>query len=274
MRQPLSRPFRFVNILGATTIVLLTGVSLAEAQEESQSTEPNAPSANAANETAAVEDAGDVQGTTSEEASDFEVIMEAPLPEGFPGPGPVGEVIEKQYPAHRIARSEGGRAFGNLFRHITQNDVAMTTPVEMTMTSADPSSMTQADMGFYYEAATQGESGLSGEVVVHDEPALIVLSFGIAGNPDTQAMQRGRAAIQAALESRGDTHVAAGDFRLMGYNSPFVQPDKRFFELQLPIQAIEAADQSDAPQDTATDSAIDSATDSAIDESATESNDD
>ena len=51
------------------------------------------------------------------------MISEARLPDGFPGPGPVGEVITKTYPAHRLARVRGGGggndgSFMKLFRHI------------------------------------------------------------------------------------------------------------------------------------------------------------
>ena len=34
------------------------------------------------------------------------MISEAKLPVGFPPPGPVGEVIVKTYPAHRLARAK------------------------------------------------------------------------------------------------------------------------------------------------------------------------
>ena len=70
------------------------------------------------------------------------MISEAKLPEGFPGPGPVGEVITKTYPAHRLARVRSGGpgndgSFMKLFRHIERNEIAMTAPVEMEMALAD-----------------------------------------------------------------------------------------------------------------------------------------
>ena len=64
----------------------------------------------------------------------------AKLPAGFPAPGPVGEIIIKEYPAYRIARirrGEGGVAgspnvmFRRPFNYIKRNDIRMTAPVEM-----------------------------------------------------------------------------------------------------------------------------------------------
>ena len=71
------------------------------------------------------------------------MISEAKLPAGFPPPGPVGDVIVKTYPAHRLARTSsdaaGGdnRMFMKLFGHIKRNDIAMTAPVTMDW-SGDP----------------------------------------------------------------------------------------------------------------------------------------
>jgi len=64
------------------------------------------------------------------------MISEAKLPVGFPAPGPVGEVIVKTYPAHRLARVRAERnndngMFMQLFRHIERQEIAMTAPVEM-----------------------------------------------------------------------------------------------------------------------------------------------
>ena len=61
----------------------------------------------------------------------FTPLREAELPEGFPEHGPVGQVIEKQYPSYRMAMSTGRAAFGKLFRHIQRRGIPMTAPVEM-----------------------------------------------------------------------------------------------------------------------------------------------
>src|SRR2546421_10092804 len=62
----------------------------------------------------------------------------APLPRGFPAPGPLGEVAIKEYPAYRAAvargdeKSSDGKLFYPLFNHIEQHNIAMSSPVALT----------------------------------------------------------------------------------------------------------------------------------------------
>ncbi len=80
----------------------------------------------------------------------------APLPEGFPTPTADGEIEVKQYPAYRSATvqvngdfgSASSRGFSPLFRHISDNDISMTAPVE----AQYPAATLQAD------AASQGSN--------------------------------------------------------------------------------------------------------------------
>jgi uncharacterized surface protein with fasciclin (FAS1) repeats len=160
----------------------------------------------------------------------FEPKMEAPLPKGFPGPGPVGQVVVKEYPQYRAARADGSNSFWMLFRHIKKNEVQMTTPVQMTMSD----SMRQQDMAFLYEAPDQGDAGRQGGVQVLDLEPLTVLSVGVRGSRSAEMVDRARSAIEERLAADGLER--AGDWRLMGYNSPMVPASKRFWELQLPVR--------------------------------------
>jgi hypothetical protein len=159
---------------------------------------------------------------------EFEPRMEAPLPEGFPGPGPVAQVVRKRYPSYRAARA-GGDAFWTLFNHIKKNDVAMTAPVEMTMDDG----MRMKDMAFLYESAGQGHSGKQGDVAVLDLGAREVLSVGLRGRRSRTAVTRAKLLLQSELERQGLR--ADGPFRVMGYNSPMVPAGQQFWELQGPI---------------------------------------
>ena len=47
-------------------------------------------------------------------------------------------------------------------------------------------------------------------------------------------VERARTAIEKRLAAEGLER--AGDWRLMGYNSPMVPSNKRFWELQLPVR--------------------------------------
>jgi Fasciclin domain/SOUL heme-binding protein len=159
----------------------------------------------------------------------FEPMLEASLPAGFPGPGPAGKVIVKEYPQYRAARAEGGNPFWTLFQHIKRNDVAMTAPVEMTMDDQ----MRARDMAFLYAKPSQGKAGTQGDVAVLDLESTIVLSIGMRGERSAANIARARAAIEAMIEREGYTKT--GEWRLMGYNSPMVPASRKFWELQLPV---------------------------------------
>ena len=166
------------------------------------------------------------------EDAEFEPLLEAALPEGFPQPGPVGTVVKKRYPAYRAARASQSRengAFWRLFQHIKSNKVEMTAPVEMTM-DAD---MRMKDMAFLYEAPDQGQAGRQGSVDVLDLDSIEVLSIGMRGMRNESRVQLAKSLVEARMKSMGLR--PAGDWRLMGYNSPMVATAKRFWELQIPV---------------------------------------
>ena len=162
----------------------------------------------------------------------FSPRLEAPLPEGFPQPGPVGAVVKKRYPAYRAARAQEGRetgAFWRLFQHIKTNKVEMTAPVEMTM-DAD---MRMKNMAFLYESADQGQAGRQGSVDVLDLDSIQVLSIGMRGVRSDSRVQLAKSLIQGRMDELGLR--PSGDWRLMGYNSPMVPSAQRFWELQIPV---------------------------------------
>jgi hypothetical protein len=92
------------------------------------------------------------------------MVSEAKLPQGFPAPGPVGEVIVKTYPAHRLARTGAGdggdnRMFMRLFGHIKRNDIAMTAPVTMDWSGEPAERGGRESMAFLYAAPDLGAAG-------------------------------------------------------------------------------------------------------------------
>jgi len=184
----------------------------------------------------------------------FSPIIEAPLPEGFPPPGPIGEVVVKQYPAHRLALAEGrGRRFMRLFNHIKQNDIAMTTPVQMRLSEPKAESEAEAEQGggddprieemnmaFFYQDPELGEAGeTKGGVTVKDVPAVTVLSVGIRGGINQDVLDNARQQLLDRLSAPDSGFERAGPLRLMGYNSPMVPAVNRFHELQLPVRPVE-----------------------------------
>jgi hypothetical protein len=174
------------------------------------------------------------------------MISEAKLPEGFPGPGPVGEVITKTYPAHRLARVRSGErgndgSFMKLFRHIERNEIAMTAPVEMEMAVGDGGETMpkSTSMAFLYGSARTGTPGpdpADPAVVVEDVPELTVVSLGIRGSYREERFVEFTARLEAWLAEHPEW-VATGPPRTLAYNSPFVPGLLKYAEVQIPIAA-------------------------------------
>ncbi len=169
------------------------------------------------------------------------MIAEAKLPEGFPAPGPVGEVITKTYPAHRLARVRSGDrgadgSFMKLFRHIERNEIAMTSPVEMVMDGADEGPRTES-MAFLYGSADTGTPGPDPKdpnVVVEDVPETIVVSLGVRGSYREERFVEFTGKLRAWLDEHPEW-VAAGPPRALAYNSPFVPGVLKYAEVQIPV---------------------------------------
>lgn len=157
-------------------------------------------------------------------------VDEAPLPQGWPKPGPYDQVSEKTYPAYRAAFTNGKgetSAFWTLFAHIKKNDIPMTAPVEMTMEGED---FKQSSMAFLYQNGKVGSAGPDGaRVEVRDVPATTTLSYTWQGSDSKEKLGKAKGALEAALAER---KAAAKGFRLLGYNGPGTPRAKRTWELQ------------------------------------------
>ena len=93
------------------------------------------------------------------------------LPSGFPEPAQIGVIEVKQYPQYRAVtythagdlRQATGIAFNPLFQHISNNQIAMTTPVEAryTATSEQIDAVPQAEVSFLYPAPNIAPSSVN-----------------------------------------------------------------------------------------------------------------
>lgn len=233
-------PFTPIRIAGRSALVLALPlvVSLGGAPASAEPTAADVP----ADEDQAVPPAAAEDETSPE----FKIIIEAEVPEGFPTPGPAGEVSLKQYPAYRAARADGGGSFRILFNHIQRNDIAMTTPVEMTLDTNDAGKAVPrpTDMAFLYVDPELGDAGgdpADTRVDVIDLPARTYLSYGFFGNSNPVKVAAAIEEINDRL-ANDDTLTADGPARMMGYNSPFVPAPLRYHEIQQPV-AIAVADE-------------------------------
>ncbi len=179
---------------------------------------------------------------TLTEASDllqFEVLVESPLPEGFPEPTPVGEIRVQVYPTYRVAKTEMASveslAFWTLFNHIQKHDIAMTAPVEMTYSAEADGATKKTAMLFMYRSTEQGKLGLDGKVDVFDVPGHVAVSIGIRGKTTKERIADAKSRLENWLVDHRDEYESAGPLRIMGYNSPFVPDKKRFTEVQIPV---------------------------------------
>jgi len=187
------------------------------------------------------------------------LFREAPLPEGFPPAGPVGQVVLKSYPSYRLARvrtdntGEGdpNDMFRPLFQHIQRNDIAMTAPVEIeyAATLTDEAASATPDqheprataMAFLYVESALGKAGpdpADPRVVVADQPPITVLSVGVRGGYTERNLSRGLRQIKAWLKQNPDRFKVTGSPRYLAYNSPFVPGFLKFGEVQVPVEMI------------------------------------
>ncbi len=173
-------------------------------------------------------------------AEEFHPIKEAEMPKGFPDYTPVGQIEVKHYPAYRKATASGMAEFWTLFKHIKQNHVAMTAPVEMDYGDLLAQKPAERSMSFLYGEADRGTAGKQGAVLVSDVPAMAVVSIGCRGNRTSASVAEARGKLVDYLADHKDQYTAAGPVRVMGYNSPFVPRDKNFFEVQIPIRVVKA----------------------------------
>jgi hypothetical protein len=182
-------------------------------------------------------------------------MIESPLPEGYPEPTPPGAIDIKDYPSVRRAElvskddSAAGMTAGffPLFNHIKKRKIAMTAPVEMDYAeiykdfmsgeSADEGVATATTMSFLYRSADLGPVGKDGKIVVRDTAPVTVLSVGAKGGFDaTEATDK----LRAWLKEQKEWEVA-GQPRMFVYNGPFIDPDARWSEVQVPIRRRENA---------------------------------
>jgi hypothetical protein len=191
---------------------------------------------------------GDITQSTTKENSPMPrpwMFGEARLPAGFPPPGPVGQIIIKQYPAYRAAmvssQELGGASQNSMFRplfdHIQKNNISMTAPVEIGYADSSPDKPKPVSMAFLYGDPQIGQSGRDGKVQVVDLPAMTVVSIGVRGSYSEEHYADALAKLREWVAANASGYLAIGPPRYLGYNSPFVPWFLRYGEVQVPISS-------------------------------------
>ncbi len=176
-----------------------------------------------------------------------EAMIESPLPDGYPEPTPFAAIDIKEYPAVRraelVTKDESGAGmtmgFFPLFNHIKKRNISMTAPVETDYPQLYTDFMNdkmaeegETKMSFLYRSSSLGPVGEDGEIVVRDAAPVTVLSIGAQGAFDfTKKVGELRTWLKAQ-----ELWEVAGDPRMFVYNGPFVDPNWRWSEVQVPIR--------------------------------------
>ena len=183
-------------------------------------------------------------------------LIEAPLPEGYPEPTPPGGIDLKKYPSVRRAEfSRSGSAdrgmnngFWPLFNHIKDRDIAMTSPVEMDYEGLAPDGGGQPErwtMSFLYRTADLGSAGSAGSVMVVDTDEMTVLSIGLTGTYGLARVKEGMSQLESWLAEHPEW-TRAGSPRAFFYNGPYVPNARKWSEIQIPVQSMDAPPSSDS----------------------------
>ena len=183
--------------------------------------------------------------------AEMSMLIEAPLPEGYPAPTPPGMIELKTYPVVRRAEysAKGSSNFGMnvgfwpLFNHIKSRDIAMTSPVEMDYRPAGERTpltpMKDADgtwtMSFLYRTVNLGPTGEDGRVKVVDNPELTVVSIGMRGQYGMGAVNAGLEELTKWFDGQSDWEPC-GDPRGLNYNGPQVPVKSKWSEVQVPVR--------------------------------------
>ena len=171
----------------------------------------------------------------------------APLPEGFPSPTAKGEIEIKQYPAYRAAtvqvRGELGKAasrgFSPLFRHISDNDISMTAPVETRYPTATLQSgaISEGDaaVSFLYRSLDIVPKEIAQNVQVEDIAPMTVVSIGLRGGYGYGVYTRGVQQLQDWLAAHPEYEVV-GPPRRFFYDGPFIPNGLKRSDIQIPVE--------------------------------------
>ncbi|MCC3595345.1 MULTISPECIES: heme-binding protein [unclassified Microcoleus] len=167
------------------------------------------------------------------------------LPSGFPEPANIGVIEVKQYPQYRAVtythagdlRQATGIAFNPLFQHISNNQIAMTTPVEAryTANSEQIDAIPVAEVSFLYPAPNIAPSSVNPAVEVTDTSPMTVVSIGVRGAYSWESYENNLSQLKDWLQQHPEYEIA-GPPRRFFYNSPMTPESTKISEVQIPIE--------------------------------------
>jgi len=165
----------------------------------------------------------------------------APLPSAWPALTPVDEIEIKSYPRTRAAvvsaaatNGATGPLFMQLFRHIWDANLPMTSPVVLDYRALDEARVTS--MAFLYTDTSAGALGTHGAVEVLDRAPASFASIGVRGEYSLANFELAADKLRDWLAAN-DAWQIAGAPRCLAYSNPLVPPPMKFGEIQVPVVA-------------------------------------
>ena len=138
---------------------------------------------------------------------------------------PASKLIATQSDGHYFKENNG--LFRPLFRYISQNDIAMTTPVE--------AEMMPGKMYFYIGGdAAKRDLESTEKVSVVELPERTVASIGVRGAYSESNFKEAQKKLEAWLKEH-PTHMASGEARGVFWNGPMMPGFLKSFEVHLPV---------------------------------------
>lgn len=170
--------------------------------------------------------------------------MTAALPTGFPPPTEIGEIQIKFYPEYRAVtythtgdpQSATRVAFDSLFQHISENQIAMTVPVEARYLQVPGQNerINTVEVSFLYPDPQINPQQMTENVKVTDYPPLTVISIGVGGAYTWESYTENLHHLQQWLTQNPQYQITGNPRRLL-YNSPMTPESLKRSEVQIPI---------------------------------------
>jgi effector-binding domain-containing protein len=170
--------------------------------------------------------------------------MPTSLPQNFPEPTTMGEIEIKSYPRYRaVTYTHRGdltqatrQAFNPLFQHISQNNIAMTTPVEARYyDGVENPQNAHSEVSFLYSRPEIVPNNVQADVKITDTEAMTVVSIGIQGAYTWESYQKNLQKLQNWLQQHPEYQVIGSPRRLF-YHSPMTPESLKYSEVQIPVK--------------------------------------
>lgn len=133
------------------------------------------------------------------------------------------------------------RGFTPLFRHISNNDISMTAPVETRYPVAtlerDTAQDGEAAVSFLYRSLDTVPQEVAQGIQIEDIPPMTVVSIGTRGRYNLKTYQASIERLQAWLVEHPEYEVMGQPRRFL-YDGPFLPDAVKRSDIQIPVQAV------------------------------------